>query len=67
MGRYLEKRVAPEMKYSDRCKPLYKERRNVVAGHLDEIIEIIHMEGGGKKEEVGLKGDDGSNYNVGEG
>ena len=31
MGRYLEERVALEMKYSDLCKPLYEERGNVIA------------------------------------
>ena len=50
MGKYLEERAALEMKYSDMCKPLYKERGNTVAGCLDDEIERIHKEGGGEKE-----------------
>ena len=53
MDIYLEERAALEMKYSDLCKPLYEERVNVVAGCLDDEIERIHKEGGGKKEEEG--------------
>ena len=67
MGRYLEDRAALEMKYSDLCKPLYKERGNVVAGRLDDEIKRIHKEGGGEKEEEGLKGDGGGNDDVREG
>ena len=56
------------MKYSDLCKPLYKERGNVVSGRLDDKIERIHKEGWGEKEEEGLKGDDNkSNNDTGEG
>ena len=51
MERYLEERAVLEMKYSDLCKPLYKDRGNVVARCLDEDIEMIHKEGGGEKEE----------------
>ena len=58
MERYLEERAATEMKYLDICKPLYKNRGNVVTRRLDDEIERIHREGGGKKEEEGSKGDD---------
>ena len=44
-------------KYSYLCKLLYDERGNAVAGRLDDKIKRIHKEGGGKKEEEGLKGD----------
>ena len=54
------------MKYSDICKPLYKERGNVFARILDDNIESIHKEGGGKKEEGGSKGDDSGDGNAGE-
>ena len=47
MERYLEKRAVMEIKYSDLCKPLYKERGEVVTGCLDDEIERIHKEGGG--------------------
>ena len=58
MERYLEERAALEMKYLNLCKPLYKERGNVVAKRLDDEIERIHKELGGEKEEEGSKGDD---------
>ena len=68
MGRYLEKREALEMKYLDLCKPLYKERGNVVSGRLDDDIERINKDGGGEKEEEGSKGDDnGRDNDEGEG
>ena len=51
MERYMEERAALEMKYSDLCKPLYEDIGNVVAGRLDDKIERIHKEGGGKKED----------------
>ena len=57
MYRYLEERAVLEMKYLDLCKPLYEERGNVVDGCLDDKIERIHKEGGGEKDEKGLKGD----------
>ena len=41
------------MKYSYLCKPIYEERGNVVAGHLDDKIERVHKELGGEKEEEG--------------
>ena len=44
MKRYLEERVALEMKYLDLCKPIYEERGNVVAGRLDYKINRIHKE-----------------------
>ena len=44
MGRYLEERAELEMKYSDLCKPLYKERGKIVAGNLDDKIKRIHKE-----------------------
>ena len=53
------------MKYSDLCKPLYKDRGNVVAVSLYDELERIHKEGGGKKEEEGSKVDD--NNDVGGG
>ena len=46
------------MKYLDLCKPLYKERGNVVAGCLDDKIERINKEGGGDNDEEGSKGYD---------
>ena len=49
MEQYLEERAALEMKYSDLCKPLYEERGDVVSGCLDDKIERIHNEVGGKK------------------
>ena len=49
MERYMEERAALETKYSDLCKPLYEERGSVVAGRLDDRIEMIHKEGGGEK------------------
>ena len=55
-------------KYSDLCKPLYKEIGNVVTGRLDDKVERIHREGGGEKGEEGSRVDDGgSNDDVGEG
>ena len=59
----MEERSALETKYSDLCKPLYEERGNIVARHLDDEIESIHKEGGGKKEEEGSKiyDEDGNN------
>ena len=53
MEQYLEERAALETKYSDLCKPLYKERGNVVAGRLDDDIKRIPKEGGDDKEEEG--------------
>ena len=56
------------MKYLDLCKPLYKERGNVVSGRLDDDIERINKDGGGEKEEEGSKGDDnGRDNDEGEG
>ena len=52
----MEERAALEMKYSDLCKPIYKERRNVVAGRLDDEIQRIHKQVGGQKEEDGSQG-----------
>ena len=49
MGRYLEERAALDIKYLYLCKPLYKERGNVVAGRLDDEIKRIHKEGGGER------------------
>ena len=67
MERYLDDRAALEMEYSDPYKPQYKEIGNVVAGRLDNKIKKIHKEGGGEKEEEGLKGDDdGAGDDVGE-
>ena len=51
MEQYLEERAALETNYSDPCKPLYKERGNVVVRLLDDEIKRIHKEGGGEKEE----------------
>ena len=56
MEQYLEERAALEMKYSDLCKPLHKERGNVVAGRLDDKTEMIHKEGGGKEGGGGVEG-----------
>ena len=53
----MEERAALETKYSDICKPLYKKRGNFVAIPLDDKIEEIHKEGGGKNEEERSKGD----------
>ena len=50
MELYLEERAALETKYLDLCKPLYKERVNVVTGRLDDDIERIHKEVGSEKE-----------------
>ena len=62
MEQHLEERAAPEMKYWDPCKPLYKYKGNVVTGCLDDEIEMIHKERGDEKEEEGPKGDgDGDN------
>ena len=36
--------------FLDLCKPLYKERGNVVDRRLDDDTERIHKEGGDKKE-----------------
>ena len=59
---YLEEIAALEMKCLDTCNPLYEERGNIVAIDLDDKIEGIHKELGGKKEENGSKGDnDGNN------
>ena len=63
MERYLEERVALEMRYLDLYKPLYEERGNFVAGSLDDDIKMINKEGGAEKEEERLKGDNA----VGEG
>ena len=63
MEQYLEERAAVEMKYSDPCKPLYKERGNVVTRRLDDEIEKIHKEGAVNKEEEGSKGDNDSGEN----
>ena len=41
ISQYLEERAALEMKYTDLCKPLYKEGGNIVAGHLDDKIDRI--------------------------
>ena len=46
------------MKYSDLCKPLYKDRGDVVAVRLDDEIKIIHKEKGGEKKGEGSKVDD---------
>ena len=35
MEKYLEERAALEMNNLNPCKPLYKERGNIVYGHLD--------------------------------
>ena len=56
MEQHLEERAALEMKYSDLCKPLYKEIGNVVAGLLDYEIKRIHKEGGGRKGGGGVQG-----------
>ena len=64
MERYLGEGVALETKYLDLCKPLYKDRGNVVARCLDEDIEMIHKEGGGEKEEEGSKVDVGGDDNA---
>ena len=48
----------------DICKPLYEERGNVVAGRLYDDIERIHKEGGGEKDEEGLKRDDDGGNDV---
>ena len=68
MEQYLEDRTALETKYSDLCKPLYKEIGNIVAERLYDDIEIIHKEEGGEKEEEGPKRDGyGSDDDAGEG
>ena len=54
--RYMKERAALEMKYSDLCKPLYKERRNVFARRLDDEINRIHEEVGGKEVGGVVKG-----------
>ena len=55
------------MKFLDTCNPLYEERGNIVAINLDDKIEGIHKEVGGKKEEKGSKGDnDGNDEDAGE-
>ena len=64
MERYLEERLAMEMKYSDLYKPLYEERGKVVTWRLDDEIERIHKEVGGDKEEEGSKGDDNGGDNI---
>ena len=51
------------MKYQDPCKPLYKERGNVVHGSLDDNMKRINKEGGGEKEQGGSKGDDDGDNN----
>ena len=57
------------MKYLDLCKPLYEERRNVVAGRLDDNIDRIHKERASENEdEERSKGyNDGGDENAGEG
>ena len=50
MTRYLEERAVLEMKYSDLCKPLCKDKRNVIVRLWDGKIERIRKDGGGKKE-----------------
>ena len=50
MELYLEEIAELETKYLDLCKPLYKERVNVVTGRLDDDIERIHKEVGSEKE-----------------
>ena len=55
MERYLEERAALKMKYFDICKPLYEERGNVVTGCLDDDIEKIRKERGGKKGRRGRR------------
>ena len=56
MEKNLEERAALEMKYSDLCKTLYKERGNVVAGCLDDKTENIHKEEGGREVGGGVEG-----------
>ena len=51
------------MKHPDICKPLYEERGNFVSRRLDDEIEMINKEGGGKKEEEVSKGDGDGNGN----
>ena len=51
------------MKSLDICKPLYDERGNVIARHLDDEIERIHKERADKKEERGSKEDDNDDDN----
>ena len=66
--KYLEERAVLEMKYLYPCKTLFEERGNVVNVRLDDDIERIHKEGGGKKEVEGSKGDDdGSDDDGGDG
>ena len=68
MEKYLGERAALETKYSDIYKPLYEERGNVVARHLDDEIKRIHKEGRDDKEEEGSKKDeDDGDDDVGEG
>ena len=49
------------------CKPLHEERGNVVPGRLYDDIERIHKEGGGEKDEEGLKRDDDGGNDAGGG
>ena len=44
----MEERVVLEMKYLDIFQPVYKERGNVVAGSVDDDIDITHKERGVK-------------------
>ena len=67
MELYLEEISALEKKYSDICKPLYKERQNVATVRLDDDIKRINREGGEKKEGEVLKGDGSSGDDAGEG
>ena len=68
MEQYLEEIAALDTKYSVICKPLCKERGNVVARGLYDDIKRIHKEGGGEKEEEGSKiYVDGGNDNTEEG
>ena len=53
MERYMEEIAVLEMKYSDLCKPLCKDKRNVIVRLWDGKIESIRKDGGGKNEEGG--------------
>ena len=66
--KYLKERAALETKYPDLCKPLYKETGNVVAGRLDDDIEMINKDWGVEKEEEWSKIDENiGNDNSGDG
>ena len=68
MEQYPEERVMLETKLLDLCKPIYEDIGNVVAICLYDETKSINNEGGGKKEEEGLKRDDeDSNGDMGEG